>query len=233
MKCFWALLFPIFLCTGCLVTEEETMSAIEYSRLEDAQLHHYRPVHRNNPNWMIAGSGKTMTIHAGNDRVKLSVRRNPDRIVIRKNGAVIGQLETTEHGAKYKSFNNAEKTFDIHCIVSAAPSQGDSAVTKVELKNDKETSIYRMDGQDVAEDNQYEVRKLNYNNRYSISLVKNSKLYAESCHGSGNNKTCQGTELESPFSAVGTLIFHSDSLPLELRSAAAWLLTRKMMKCDE
>ena len=143
MKRFWALLFPAFLCTGCLVTEEETMSAIEYSRLEDAQLHHYRPVHRNNANWMISGAGKTMTLHAGNERVKLSLRHNPDRIVIRKNGAVIGQLETTEHGAKYKLFNGTESTFEIHCISSGTPSQGDAAVTKVEMweKNGDSTSI--------------------------------------------------------------------------------------------
>ncbi|GEM_PF-6162862 len=233
MKHIWSLLFPVFLCTGCLVTEEETHSAIEYSRIEDAQLLHYRPVHRDNANWMIAGAGKTMTVHAGNERIKLSVRHNPDRIVIRKNGTLVGQVEKTEFGAKYNAFNGNDNPLLIQCISAGSAAQANLDMTKIEIKNDKTNFIYRIDNQEHAEDNQYEVRKLNYNNRYSIAPVKNSKLYIESCHhGSESNNICGGTELESPFSPVGVLVFHSELLPLEQRAAVAWFLTKNLLKCN-
>ena len=129
-----ALLFPVLLCSGCFVSEEDTMTAIQYSRQEDDQMHHYRPVHKDHSDWMIAESGKTLTIHAGKERIKLSIRKNPDRVLIRKNRVIIGQIETTEHGAKYNDLKGGDSTLEMHCTSSGIPASMEDAITTVEIK---------------------------------------------------------------------------------------------------
>ena len=227
MKRLLVLLFPVFLCSGCIITEEDTHSAIEYSRMEDAQMHHYRPVHKDHADWTLTGTGKTLTLNAGQERIKLSVRKNPDRVLIRQSGTLTGQIERTDTGAKFTALKGETKPFEVSCQNAAGGNQEKS----VEIKTNGNTLIYRIDAQGNAVNTDYEVRKLNYNHRYSIAPQKTANPPAESCSNTDPSNTCHGTELESPFSAVGTLIFHSDQLPLAQRTAAAWFLTR-ILKCE-
>ena len=227
------LLFPVLLCSGCFVSEEDTMAAIQYSRKEDDQMHHYRPVHKEHSDWMIAESGKNLTIHAGKERIKVSARKNPDRILVRKNSVIIGQLEKTDDGAKYIDIKNGDILFEMHCKSSGIPASIEGAMTKIEIKNSQNSWIYHTDSFENAENEQFIVRKLHDRNRYSIA-PKNSAQYAGICDGSNlqPNTTCDGTELESPFSSCGILVFHSDGLPLEQRAAASWFLSKDLLKCD-
>lgn len=226
MKRLLFLLFPVFLCSGCIITEDDTLSAIDYSRMEDAQMHHYRPIHKDHADWGLTGTGKTLTLNAGQERLKFSVRHNPDRILIRQSGTITGQLEKTDSGARFTALKGDSFPFELACLENA----GDSHEKRVEIRSNGNVLIYRVDAQGNAVNGEYEVRKLNYNHKYSIAPKSSDNSPAESCANTDPSNTCHGTEVESPFSAVGTLIFHSDQLPLPQRTAAAWFLTR-MLKC--
>ncbi len=211
----------LFLCflisfslTGCF-SEEEAMSAIDYVRQGENQMRHYRPVHRLHKDWSIAESGKTLTVRSDTENIRLSVRTN-ERIVIRKQGNIVANIEKTQEGAKltFASDSTTQKPLEVICVQSHI----------VETRYDGLSKQYRIDENGDASSATMLVKKIQgTKHRYSIA-PKDAQAAV--------NDSCKGEELESPFSSVGTLVFHDDEIPLWARSGLAWFLTKIQSECD-
>lgn len=204
--CLSALLF-----VGCMPSEPE-ISASQLARTPENQTRHYRPVHRMHPDWSISELGKTLTVRSESN-IKLSARRNPDRVIIRENGTIIGRIEHTHTGAHYVSAQiGPQQPIEFHCL----------SHHEAEFRARDRIDNYQLTATGASNDS-FELTKLSARHRYSIvpRSAHDAHVYA-----------CDGTELESPFSSFGTLIFHADDLPLPPRAALAWYLTYFEQNCE-
>lgn len=205
--CFSALLF-----VGCMPISEPEISASQLAAMPENQTLHYRPVHRNHEDWSISQLGKTLTIHA-DKRIKLNVRRNPNRVLIRENGNIIGHIESTQNSIHYiPALDEQPQNIEFHCL----------SHKNAQLSAHEQLNNYQMT-ETGAVNNDFELTKQTARRRYSIATRHDPNA---------NTESCNGTELESPFSPFGTLIFHTDTLPLAPRAGLAWYLTYFNISCE-
>lgn len=204
-------LIPALLITGCMASEPE-ISAAQLAAQPENQTRHFRPVHRNQTDWSISKLGKTLKIQADTN-IKLSVRTQPNRVLIRESGTITGQIEQSESGANFiTEQNNTTTSLDFRCL-----SHHEAQVTYKNV-----TEIYQIT-QSGAQNQHFEVARLPNRNRFSITAAPSDDADTE---------TCKGTEIESPFNALGTLVFHADDIPLPTRAALAWYLTYFDQTCE-
>lgn len=170
---------------------------------EDSQTRHYRPVHPAHPEWSIGELGRSLTIYADDIRVKVSARR-PESVVLRQNGLISGRIVRVEHGARFDGPNALE----FQCITRDSAHIVTDGVTIPIRRTQAGLSTPRL-----------EIRKLADKRRYSLT----EHIDAESC---------EGHELELPFSTLGALIFSIDDLPLAQRAGLAWYVTRFPVACE-
>ncbi|MBQ8037719.1 MAG: hypothetical protein IJ268_12065 [Proteobacteria bacterium] len=202
----------LFLC-GCGYnsrSEEEEVELYENMDTVD-QTRHYRPVHLNE-DWMIAQTAKRLTLRAGSDRLQLAVRYDPDEVVIRKRGVTVGRVKTLEDASLAAWLDSDAE----HKLVLSCSMAHESSVSWKDSKY-----AYHYDEKNNAWSSGLEVRKLQSRRLYSVAVRTDDK----------RKDVCDGVELESPFSAVGLLIFHEDAIPLELRTAMAWYVTVFPTEC--
>ena len=210
MKRLLVCLILTCLLAGCYNDDSEILSPIEYSRMMDNQYRHYRPIHWQHKEWTAAESGRTMTLKADDTRIRLSVRQNPPRIVIRQNGVIIGAVEKTEDGAVFVPV--AKST-------ALAPTLICRGFPKLNLVSGDHAFALVFDENSASSAN-LQVNHIQ-GHKYSVS----EKLPTVA------NEICTGTEIESPFSAAGTLIVHDEEIELPVRMAFAWFVTRFDTDC--
>lgn len=210
MKCLFVCLILTCFLTGCYYDDGNAVSPSEYVRLRESQFHHYRPIHRQYKDWTAAESGKTMTLTADGMHIRLSVRSNPARIVIRKNGTIIGSVEKSPDGAVFvPTLPSSVPVPSLFCRESR----------KMHLMSGKHAFTLVFD-ENSAASNKLQVNRI-HGHRYSISDIVPA----------ASNETCKGTEIESPFSAAGTLIFYDEEVELPIRMGFAWFVTRFDNEC--
>jgi hypothetical protein len=204
--CLSALLF-----LGCMPSEPE-ISATQLASIPENQTRHYRPVHHAKPDWSISKLGNTLTVYA-DSRIKLSARRNPNRIVIRENGNIMGHIEQTQTGAQFTPIQDApQQAIEFHCLKHHE--------AKLIANNTHDAYQITETG---AINNGFELTKQSARYRYTIASRNSEETQTD---------TCCGNELESPFSPFGTLIFHADTLPMAPRAGLAWYLTYFNLSCE-
>ena len=118
MKRLLGCLILTCLLAGCYGEESDTLSPSEYARLRDSQFRHYRPIHWQHRDWIAAESGRTLTLTADGIHIRLSARHNPDRVVIRENGVIIGSVEKSEDGAVFVPASGVSSTSSLFCLES-------------------------------------------------------------------------------------------------------------------
>lgn len=208
MKHFLPCIFIAITLTGCFDTSD-TLSAIEYSRQGENEMRHYRPIHRTQREWSMAESAKLLNIKAGKDHLRLSVRTNSDRIVVRKAGVIAGNIEKTEDGARYIPVGSETPSSTLYCRTSHV----------LQLKTDKREIAWNFDDQGNASTNHLQIKTIG-KHRFSVS-DKNAQ----------NGETCEGVEVESPFTATGTLMFQESDIPVEELAGYAWFVTKIDSDC--
>ncbi len=202
------------LLAGCFA-EEPKPSAVDYARVESNQTHHYRPIHRDNTSWSARRLGKTLTVRTGDGTIKLTVRRDPDKVLMRLGGVVVGSVAKNGNGIQVSSSLTAGaiSPVSLNCT-------GRNTAALV----DNGTVIrYRLEPALAAGD-RLSVRDLEDPHRTTIY---------DTADFNANPESCIGTELDSPFNATGTLIFHEDRVLLASRAALAWYVTVFGFGCDD
>ena len=206
MKRILPCLLTAFMLAGCFNDGSETFSAIEYSRQGDNEMRHYRPIHRTHRDWSIAESAKTLTIKA-DQHIRLSVRTNPDRVIVRKGGVIIGYIDKTPDGAQFTPVQGDKPTSTLFCRTSHI----------INLTAGDRTLSWTFDDEGNASSKSLQLKTIG---RHRFSVTENKP---------NSQDTCEGVEIESPFSAIGTLVFQEESTP-EM-AGYAWFLTKIDSDC--
>ncbi len=205
MKRIFPCLLITLMLTGCFADVSDTTSAIEYSRQGDNEMRHYRPIHRTQREWSIAESAKTLTVKAGKDHLRLSVR-TPDRIVVRKGGIIVGNVVKTEDGAQYVPINSESPASSISC----------RSTHQIQISDNKRQISWTFDDEGNASSGNLFLKTIGHH-RFSV---------AQKTSQNDSAQTCEGVEIESPFSAIGTLVFQEEKWDLAELAGYAWFLTK-------
>lgn len=199
------LLSFLFIC-GCGYSSNSEEVTDPYEDMDTAeQTRHYRPVHLNE-RWTIAQTAKRLTLRTSEDRIQLSVRYDPDAIVIRDRGIPCGRVTKLDDGFVSAWFDdNPSEKLQLSCEIAH-----ESTISWKDKKY-----IYHYDENDRAWSSALEVRKLQPRRLYSVAIKSDSDF----------KEVCEGVDIESPFSAFGLLLFHEDEIPIALRMGMAWYVT--------
>ena len=111
MKRLVFIMLSAVLFTGCFADEEEP-SALDYASLESNQTHHLRPIHQLHDDWSAQRLGRTLTIRSNEPSIRLSVRRNPNRVIIRQNGSIVGSVESQDGVVRVVSVQKSQAQSD-------------------------------------------------------------------------------------------------------------------------
>ena len=233
-------LIPVILLSGCIVEEDRT-SALDPIRQEDNQTRHYRPVNIDNPAWSMDELGKTITLKTGKNQVKISARYTsgqpnvimrediydtmthilPDwnqlYTVIRTDGNITGYVQS------------GTDTVEVYTTLSSdlSPNQNNHIIFQCDIPKQIASVItpfktihYSIQTDEVSS-HMLKVKKQHGRRLYSVINTANT----------ADNITYQGKTLESPFNLIGTIIFHTDEIPLPERTGLAWYLTVTHTDC--
>lgn len=199
--------------TGCF-SEEPEPTAVDYARLESNQTHHYRPIHQKNADWSARRLGNVVTVRTGEGTIKLTARRDVAQVLVREGGIVVGTVARSGNGIQITPASPAG-------AISPVSLNCTGANTAVLVDNG--TLIrYRMEPA-LASGDRLSVRIFDTPHRTTIYETEQYKADPDSC---------TGFELDSPFNAMGTLIFHEDGVSLASRAALAWYVTVFGLTCE-
>ncbi len=206
-RTFFCLLIAFF-CVACSAFSDED-SDLSALRSESNQTYHFRPVHPDHDDWMIARLGRTLTLKNADVRVKISFRGKT--AVVRRDGVVVGRVAANdEFIAVYRPVDDDEQidAIRLRCHGRHAEIFGQSAVYAFRTTSGGIAGKY------------LEIRKLPQKHRYSV--IKRSK----------RGETCDGFSLETPFSALGLAVFLIDDIPIHQRMGMAAHITKNNVVCD-
>ena len=223
MKYLTLCFLSLTLLVGC-GNSDPRPSAVDYLTPEDNQTHHYRPIHKDYPLWTFAQLGNTLTLRTGDSSIKLSVRRNPNQVIIRKSGKILGHIENNGGGAQMKYAIASADRLELNCLDPG----------KFETFNGSNHVSYTLENKRAVATNGLSIQTIPRAGRFTITAATppkspntcNPDVGDDAKDNTNSPNTCDGIELESPFSMAGTLLFQDDSLPLPERAALAWFITR-------
>ena len=233
-----------FLITGCMYEEEQHSSLLDIMRQEDNQTRHFRPVHIHHPEWSINQLSKTITLRTGTEQIKVSTRHHSNHpevifhetfietiksilpvwnhnnntyMVVRKDGYIIAYVQPVNDKIEvFAALSSNLEPSPQNKLIFQCESSKDLAMITTPLK-----TIYYSIHDDEISNKTLTIKPLSSRRRFSIAN-KNTPA---------DDATCKGQELESPFNMLGTMIFHSNEVPLPGRTALAWYLTVTNTTC--
>ena len=225
--------------------EEKQSSSLDIMHQEDNQTRHFRPVHVHHPEWSINQLSKTITLRTGTEQIKVSTRHysnhpevifqdtfietiksilpvrnnsNNTYMVVRKDGYIIAYVQPVNDKIEvFAALSSNLNPSSQNKLLFQCESSKDLATITTPLK----TIYYSVHDAEVSNKN-LTIKPLPSRRRFSI-LNKNTPA---------DDDTCQGEELESPFNMLGTMIFHTNEVPLPGRTALAWYLTVTNTTCQ-
>jgi len=203
---------------GCMPLESDSQpSAIEQALLSDSNRVHYHPVHINESTWAIIDQGNTLILKTGfGMRLKASARRTDKRTVLRDDGIIVANVVNRDNLITFVPITNGTEAGNK--ITIACQKRGEAVVNtttasfQMSFSNDDQT----------ASSNKWQVRR---NSKRRLTLEPATKDVDVSAQG--------GKQLEVPFTALGTLIFNTDDIPLNARFALASYLASFNFVCED
>lgn len=212
-----ALFFSCFLFAQLMGCHDPSSDAPYITALrEERMTHHYHPVSASHDNLSIGKIGRNLKLRASGISIKISPRRDPNRVLIRKSGCIIGSI--------------AQHANTISFIPNPSASSPDTTAPPLDFRCLPGSRAMMNSGDTTAEFDiaphaistpAFVVRPLPAAHRYILSPT------------SANSQACHGHPLESPFSLLGTAVFNSAAFPLATRAALAWYLTIFHVGCAD
>jgi hypothetical protein len=196
-----------FLLSGCFV-EEPKPSAVDYVRLESNQTHHYRPIHKTHTDWSAQKMGKNLTMRSDGSSIKLSARYAPDQVLIRKSGEIVGTVESADNMIQIRLSSQAvaqQEQITLRCMGNETAILTDKGFSQSYKLGDHQAATTSLSARELSDPRR-------------IAVYDTDDLNADP-------NQCKGIQIDSPFNAMGTLIFHEERVALEFRSALAWYVT--------